>query len=324
MSLNDERGRSFEEEWPGLARRLERFLAAKSVDTWLRADVVQETATRVYRKWPSLDHSCPLWNLVVTIALGVLVDERRKTSRFELTPDVRQPEIEDVEIRALHRVSLAKARAVLEGMREEQRRVLLAEIGEAPWPDGPRNRINVQRLRARLALKSEMGPWAPAGVALRMRSLRAAFERRVAEWSVGVPGVTVSIANLAVVTTLVIAGTSIDPPHTGSQSSAVETIGKNQKIGVIDDFGSVDVRPPTPPDLAEAGDRVSRSRRSNISHADRTMGYINRDADRTMSYVDRTMRYPNQEANRGKRHVDRTMRYVNGGSQDYALEEVIS
>ena len=316
MSLNDERGHSFEEEWPELARRLECFLAAKGVDTWLRADVVQETATRVYRKWPSLDHSCPLWNLVVTIALGVLVDERRKTSRFELAPDVPQPEIEDVETRALHLLSLTKARAVLEKMREEQRRVLLAEIGEAPWPEGTRNRINVLRLRARLALKSEMGPWAPAGVALRMRSLRDALERRIAEWNVGLSGVTSSIANLAIATTLVIAGASIDPPHAGSQASAVGTIGKDEKIGVTDDFESVDVRPPTPPDLAGAQDRVSRSRRSNVGHADRTMGYINRDADRTMSYVDRTMHYPDREANRGKRHVDRTISYVNGGSQD--------
>ncbi len=179
MSLNDESGRSFDQEWPEFARRLERFLAAKGVDTWLRADVVQETATRVYQKWPRLDQSRPLWNLVVTIALGVLVDERRKASRADLVPHVPQAEVEDVETRALHRLHLIRTRTALEQVPQEQRRVLLAEIGEAPSLDGPNSRINVLRFRARAALKRKVGPWAPAGVALRVRlaSGRKLFER---------------------------------------------------------------------------------------------------------------------------------------------------
>ena len=203
VSFNESR-HSFDEEWPDLARRLESFLAAKRVDTWLRADVVQETATRVYRKWPGLDHSRPLWNLVVTIALGVLVDERRKASRVDLVPFVPQPEVEDVENRALHRVQLRITHSALDKLRADQRQVLLAEIGEAAALEGSRNRINVLRLRARLALRGELGPLAPAGVAMRVRSLRTAIERRLAEWNQDNHAVLASMASVAVAATLVI------------------------------------------------------------------------------------------------------------------------
>ncbi len=200
----------FEAEWPELARRLERFLAAKGVDAWLRGDVVQETATRLYRKWPKLDRSLPLWNLVVTIALGVLVDERRKVSRVELVPDVPEYEIDDVETRALHRVHLTRTRSALKQLRPNQRRVLLAEIGEAAALDGSRNRNNVLRLRARLALRGALGPWALTGVALRVRSLRAAIDRRLTQWGHDAHGATASMASVAVSATLLLSGAGID------------------------------------------------------------------------------------------------------------------
>jgi DNA-directed RNA polymerase specialized sigma24 family protein len=219
VSLEDEVGRSFEEEWPELTRRLERFLAAKGVETWLRGDVVQETATRVYRKWSRLDHSRPLWNLVVTIALGILVDERRRTSRVELVSDVRQPDLDDVEARALHRVHLVDTRAALEQLGADQRRVLLAEIGEATALEGPRSRINVLRLRARLALRGELGPLAPAGVALRVRSLKAAADRRFAEWGRDAHAVTSSIASIAVAGALFVGGAGLGVPNPGRPGS---------------------------------------------------------------------------------------------------------
>ena len=211
-SLSDETERSFDEEWPELARRLERLLAAKGVDTWLRADVVQETATRVYQKWPRLDQSRPLWNLVVTIALGVLVDERRKASRVDLVPHVPQPEVDDVETRALHRLHLIKTRTALEQVGKEQRRVLLAEIGEAPILDGLNNRINVLRFRARAALTSKLGPWAPAGLALRVRfaSGRRLFERSMMHPQFA-EGALAVLASLAVtVASLGLGGAGID------------------------------------------------------------------------------------------------------------------
>lgn len=209
-SLDNEFGHSFEEEWPELARRLERFLRAKGVETWLRADVIQETATRVYRKWPTLDRSRPLWNLVVTIALGVLVDERRKVSRLELVPDVTQSEVDDIEARALQRVSLVRTRSAMKQLSADQRQVLLAEIGEAAALEGPRNRIIVLRLRARLALRSELGPWAPAGVALRMRSVRTSIERRVMEWGRDAQALAASLTTVAVATTMLLPGVGPD------------------------------------------------------------------------------------------------------------------
>lgn len=212
--FDDEFGHSFEEEWPEIARRLERFLAAKGVPAWLRADIVQETGTRLYRKWPKLDRSRPLWNLVVTIALGILVDERRKASPVEFVAEVPQPGVDDVETRAMHRVHLVKTRAALKQLRADQRRVLLAEIGEASALEGPRARINVLRLRARRALKSELGPWAPAGVALRVRSLRSAIDRRFGQWGHCAQSTTASMAGVAATATLLVSagGLANTPP----------------------------------------------------------------------------------------------------------------
>jgi hypothetical protein len=193
---------SFEEEWPEIARCLERFLASKGVDPWLRADIIQETASRLYGRWSGLDHSRPLWNLVVTVALRLLIDEHRRSSKVELVADAPQSEVDDVETRALHRVHLARTHSALEKLHPNQRQVLLAEIGEATPLDGSRNRINVMRLRARLALKGELGPWAPAGVAMRVRSLRAAIERRMVEWNQDNHAVVASVASVAVAASL--------------------------------------------------------------------------------------------------------------------------
>lgn len=209
---------SFEEEWPELARRLDRFLAAKGVEPWLRADISQETAARLFGRWSKIDRSRPLWNLVVTVALRTLIDEHRRTSKVELVADTPQAELNDVENRALHRVHLENTHSALSKLRADQRQVLLAEIGAASAIEGPRNRINVLRLRARLALKGELGPLAPAGVAMRVRSLRAAIERRLVEWKQDDHAVIASAACVAMAATLL----GVGPPPVGVEAEQVE------------------------------------------------------------------------------------------------------
>ena len=206
---------SFEEEWPELARRLERFLAARGVDRWLRADVIQETAARLYPRWETLDHSLPLWNLTATIAVRVVHNHRRKESRIELVPDPVPIHRDDVHLRGLQRAQLDKTRSALQRLSTDQRRVLLAEVGEALLPAGTRNRINVLRLRARASLKEALGPWAPAGVALRMRSLRTTFNRRMTGWGLDVNALAGSIASAAVAATLVVAGVGLGAADRG-------------------------------------------------------------------------------------------------------------
>lgn len=260
--LNDEFGRSFEQEWPELARRLDRLLAAKGVDPWQRADVIQETATRLYRRWSKLDRSRPLWNLVVTIALRLLVDEHRRTSRLELVSNNPQAQVEDVEARALSRVDLTKAHAALRKLRPNQRQVLLAEIGEAAALDGSRNRINVLRLRARAALKRELGPWAPAGITLRLRSLRASVERRLAPLASDAHGLSASVASVAMAATLVVTGAGIHAAIPEERAS-VPLLSMNQIRGAAL-YPEVAIRRPEPPDVSSAdGARAKEGAKRN-------------------------------------------------------------
>jgi DNA-directed RNA polymerase specialized sigma24 family protein len=321
VSLNDGSGRSFDQEWPEFARRLERFLTAKGVDAWLRADVVQETATRVYQKWPRLDRSRPLWNLVVTIALGVLVDERRKASRVDLVPHVPLPEVEDVETRALHRLHLSKTRIALEQVRKEQRRVLLAEIGEAPSLDGPNNRINVLRFRARAALKSKLGPWAPAGLALRVRfaSGRRLFDRSMMHPQFG-EGALAVLVSLAV--TVVSLGLGADGVDTSASppTIALEDLGRglgDMRDGIVGAGGArrLATSPGWSNDPGGTGEQGTQSDwRDDPIYAQETARRANRSADRIGGSGNRVARDVNRAArdvrNSGRRiarDVERTV-----------------
>ena len=227
--LGDQRGPSFEEEWPELARRLERFLATKGVETWLRGDVVQEAGVRLYRKWSRLDRSRPLWNLLVTIALGILIDEHRKTSRVDLVPDVPESEVNDVEARALGRVYLTRTRATLNQMSSDERRVLLAEIGGASPLLGSSDRIKVLRLRARVRLREKLGPWAPSAIALRVRYLRERVAQKRSLLETHLPAMSTALVNVGLTITLGVAGVAgtsygaaNSEPSRGTQSLSLQ------------------------------------------------------------------------------------------------------
>lgn len=225
---------SFEEEWPELARYLERFLAAKGVEQWLRADVIQETAARLYPRWETLDHSQPLWNLVATIAVRVTHNHRRKESRVELVAEPNPIHQDDVELRGFQRAQLDKTRSALRQLTADQRQVLLAEVGEAAPPGGSRSRIKVLRLRARAKLREQLGPWAPSGVAIKLSHLRSRIAEKTATMDLCLPvtansfvtaitAATLAIGGIAVGTgdaTAVRAGTSVPIEQTRVLSSA--------------------------------------------------------------------------------------------------------
>ena len=250
---------SFEEEWPELARRLERFLAARGVDRWLRADVIQETAARLYPRWETLDHSLPLWNLTATIAVRVVHNHHRKEARIELVPDPVPSHEDDVHLRGLQRAQLDKTRSALQQLNSDQRRVLLAEVGEALVPAGTRNRINVLRLRARANLKEALGPWAPSAIAIRLRHLGARVAQKRFPLDVHMPMVANSLVNVAMAATLGLAGgagavlDAADP----AQPERARLLSLSELRDVyLDPIASI--RRPEPLDLSTTKDRAKK------------------------------------------------------------------
>ena len=209
---------SFEEEWPTLASQLERFLASRGVDGWLRSDVIQETAARLYPRWEALDRSQPLWNLVATIAVRVTQNHHRKESRIELVADPDPVHRDDVEVRGLQRAQLEKTRSALNLLTTDQRQVLLAEVGEAPSPGGSHSRIKVLRLRARAKLREQLGPWAPSAIGVRLRRLHASAVQKRMTLEMHVPLIANSVVNMVMGVTLAIAGAAGGIPDAHSDS----------------------------------------------------------------------------------------------------------
>ncbi len=248
---------SFEQEWPELARRLERFLAARGVERWLRADVIQETAARLYPRWETLDHSLPLWNLVVTIAVRIVHNHRRKESRIELVSDPHPIHQDDVHVRGLQRAQLDKTRSALRQLTADQRDVLLAEVGEAPLPAGTRTRIKVLRLRARVKLREALGPWAPSAITIRLRYLRARVAEKKSAFEMHAPAIASSVVDVAVAATLVLAGAAIDvASREQSQPGRLRLLAE---VRDGDRNRVANVRRPEAPDLPRAKQRAKQS-----------------------------------------------------------------
>ncbi|HJR44777.1 MAG TPA: sigma-70 family RNA polymerase sigma factor [Actinomycetota bacterium] len=150
-------GGSFESEWQAVAPALERILARRGVTGWLRDDVMQETALRLYRSWDRVDPDRPLLPLAVTIANNVVWDERHKRSQVEVpgvVPD--RPAVHDVEELGLARMELGKVRDLMSRLSAPHRSVLLAEVGGAAVPEGSKDATKMLRLRARKKMRSLM------------------------------------------------------------------------------------------------------------------------------------------------------------------------
>ena len=197
---------SFEEEWPTLACQLDRFLASRGVDPWLRPDIIQETAARLYPRWGAIDRSQPLWNLVATIAVRISHNHFRKESRIQLVADPDPMHKDDVDLRGLQRAQLDKTRSALAQLTADQRQVLLAEVGEAVSPNGSISRIKVLRLRARAKLRQELGPWAPSGVAIKLNHLRMRIVEKISTIEASLPIAATSLMNGVAAATLALGG----------------------------------------------------------------------------------------------------------------------
>ena len=145
--------RDFEAEWPELAKSLERFLAGKGVPAARREDLVQETATRLLRCWPSVDRSVPVRALACTIALNLLRDEARRVTPCPVAEVPDHPSTYDVELAGIARIELQRVADAMSKMGPAQRAVLLQEVGEGfgatfTTPDAEK----MTRLRARRKL----------------------------------------------------------------------------------------------------------------------------------------------------------------------------
>ncbi|HEY7873939.1 MAG TPA: sigma-70 family RNA polymerase sigma factor [Actinomycetota bacterium] len=149
---------SFEQEWPELARGLDKTLRARHVTRVRREDIIQETALRLFIRWSELDTERPVWPFAVTIAMNLLKDEQRMQARRNASaPPTDEPIGRGVEEEALARLELTNVQIALQKLTPAQRSVLLAEIGAAPYDERGRDALKMLRLRARRTLRNVLG-----------------------------------------------------------------------------------------------------------------------------------------------------------------------
>lgn len=165
---------TFEEQWPGLARRLDAMLAGKRVPPHKRDDIVQETGLRLFRMWDHVDPERPLWALVVTIALNLLRDEARKRPEREvlgLVPD--RPADQDVERAGLARLEWRRVQKAMDQLSPAHRSILMAELGgDAALAARGANATKMLRMRARRRLSALLDVASASGVLIAVRIRR--------------------------------------------------------------------------------------------------------------------------------------------------------
>ncbi|MEA2447566.1 MAG: hypothetical protein QOK47_1203 [Actinomycetota bacterium] len=168
--MSPEGTRTFEIEWPGLATRLESFLARKGVPADQREDLVQETGTRLVGMWNSVDRSRPTWALTLTIALNIIRDRYRRGESREIASEVPDlPAHYDLEQAGLARIELGRVKRALASLTDAQRGALMAELGYRDGfhrPDSSADKM--LRSRARRRLTTIVGR-ASAGFAFQLR-----------------------------------------------------------------------------------------------------------------------------------------------------------
>jgi DNA-directed RNA polymerase specialized sigma24 family protein len=148
---------AFEEEWPGVAKVLDRVLRGRRLAREQREDVIQETGLRLFSKWKVIDPDRPIAPFAVTIALNLLKDEARAAARREARP---MPFVEmssrGVEEEALARLELDRVAAALQDLTPKQRTALLTEIGAAMDEGRGTPALKMLRLRARRNLRTAL------------------------------------------------------------------------------------------------------------------------------------------------------------------------
>ena len=182
---------TFEEVWPGVARRLTARLVKRNVPGSHVDDVVQETGLRLLEMWDRVDPGRPVWPLAVAIAGNLLWDDVNRNRRHEVLEDVDQVAPDDVEEAAIARSELTSVSRAMRRLTHLQRAALLAEVGASDVaatvsPDA----LKMLRMRARRRLAS-LGHRFPAPAALWMRG------RAVAGDFVRLPEAPAALAGLA-------------------------------------------------------------------------------------------------------------------------------
>jgi hypothetical protein len=152
--MSPEGSRTFEAEWPGLATKLESFLARKGIPPDQREDLVQETGARLVGMWNSVDRNRPTWALTLTIALNIIRDRYRRGESREIASEVPdQPALYDLEQAGLARIELGRVKSALASLTAAQRGALMAELGHREGihrPDTSADKMLRSRARSRL------------------------------------------------------------------------------------------------------------------------------------------------------------------------------
>lgn len=166
----------FEEEWPGISIRLERFLISRAVRS--PEDIVQETAVRMFQAWNRIDHSRPLWPFVSTVAINVARDELRQGKGREVLGDPPE-EMASVgtEEATLARLEFQRVCTAMTKLNDGHRRVLLDELTSNTTERGrTKAAANMVKLRARRRLTAIVEGMSVALIGLRFRVQRSGGE----------------------------------------------------------------------------------------------------------------------------------------------------
>jgi hypothetical protein len=145
---------------------------------WLRDDILQETALRLFTMWDRVDGSRSPCGLALTIAHNLLWDEQHRKARGEVLgvlPDL--PCEQDVERSGIAREELGRVYRLLPRLTAKHRSVLLAEIGGPEPVTSTSDALKMLRMRARRRLTALM-EGASAGIFV------TGFELRRLGWRV--------------------------------------------------------------------------------------------------------------------------------------------
>jgi DNA-directed RNA polymerase specialized sigma24 family protein len=189
--------RSFESDWPEIARWLKGALARRGVPFAAIDDVVQETGCRLFSMWERVDATRSTRALALAIANNFMWDEHHRRVSPEPVEDVPEvPSENDVEAAGIARLELSRVRSALKELNPSHQAVLLAEIGNAPTPELTPAALKMLRHRARkrltLLMESASASCAVFGLRLRDFSLRTQNVLRRYSMAIEVPTGTVA------------------------------------------------------------------------------------------------------------------------------------
>lgn len=163
--------------WPELVPKLRTMLARAGAPVSERDDLVQETALRLYRMWPKVDHERGIEPLARRIAMNAWRDQWRRRGDREVLGDV--PEVAtgpDTERVALARIEVREVSRALGRLRPSTAAVLRVAAADAESDPsiegGTPAALRMARCRARRALQASLRVACAAAV-LAVSALRA-------------------------------------------------------------------------------------------------------------------------------------------------------